>query len=68
MKKIFMGVKLRSLRAERGLSQTALAQALDLSPSYLNQIEQNQRPLTVQVLLKLHRALGVDIQQFSEDD
>lgn len=68
MKKTFMGVKLRKLRAERGLSQTALAQALGLSPSYLNQIEQNQRPLTVQVLLKLHRALGVDIQQFSEDE
>ena len=68
MKKTFMGVKLRKLRAERGLSQIALAQALGLSPSYLNQIEQNQRPLTVQVLLKLHRALGVDIQQFSEDE
>ena len=68
MKKIFMGVKLRSLRAERGLSQTALAQLLDISPSYLNQIEQNQRPLTVQVLLKLNRSLGLDIQQFSEDD
>ena len=68
MRKTFMGVKLRALRAERGLSQTALAQALELSPSYLNQLEQNQRPLTVQVLLKLHRALGVDIQQFSEDE
>lgn len=68
MKKTFMGVKLRTLRAERGLSQIALAHALGLSPSYLNQIEQNQRPLTVSVLLKIHRTLGVDIQAFSEDD
>ncbi|MFS2051142.1 helix-turn-helix domain-containing protein, partial [Variovorax sp. CT11-76] len=68
MKKTFMGVRLRSLRAERGLSQVALAQALELSPSYLNQLEQNQRPLTVAVLLKISRALGVDIQQFSEDE
>ena len=68
MKKTFMGVKLRKLRAERGMSQIALAQTLGLSPSYLNQIEQNQRPLTVSVLLKLNRALGVDIQEFSEDD
>lgn len=68
MKKTFMGVKLRRLRAERGLSQIGLAQALGLSPSYLNQLEQNQRPFTVSVLLKLNRALGVDIQQFSEDD
>lgn len=63
-----MGVKLRKLRSERGLSQIALAHALGLSPSYLNQLEQNQRPLTVSVLLRLNRALGVDIQQFSEDE
>ncbi len=68
MKKTFMGVKLRKLRSERGLSQIALAQALGLSPSYLNQLEQNQRPLTVSVLLKLNKALDVDIQQFSEDE
>lgn len=68
MKKTFMGVKLRTLRAERGMSQIALAHALGLSPSYLNQLEQNQRPLTVSVLLKLNRILGIDIQEFSEDD
>ena len=42
MKKTFMGVRLRRLRAERGMSQVAMAQALGLSPSYLNQLEQNQ--------------------------
>ncbi|WP_026437201.1 short-chain fatty acyl-CoA regulator family protein [Acidovorax sp. JHL-9] len=68
MKKTFMGVRLRSMRAERGLSQIAMAHALGLSPSYLNQLEQNQRPLTVSVLLKIHRTLGVDVQQFSEDE
>ena len=68
MAKTFMGVRLRSLRAERGITQAALAQALGLSPSYLNQIEQDQRPLTVAVLLKIHKVLGVDIQQFSEDE
>lgn len=68
MKKTFMGVRLRKLRAERGLSQIAMAQALGLSPSYLNQLEQNQRPLTVAVLLKVSRTLGVDVQQFSEDE
>lgn len=68
MKKMFMGVRLRRLRAERDMTQIALAHALGLSPSYLNQLEQNQRPLTVAVLLKINRALGVDIQEFSEDE
>ena len=68
MSKTFMGVRLRKLRAERGMTQVALAHALGLSPSYLNQIEQNQRPLTVPVLLRISKTLGVDVQQFSEDD
>jgi predicted transcriptional regulator/transcriptional regulator with XRE-family HTH domain len=68
MSKTFMGVRLRTLRAERGMTQVALAHALGLSPSYLNQLEQNQRPLTVAVLLKISKTLGVDVQQFSEDE
>ncbi len=68
MKKTFMGVRLRRLREERNLSQIALAQTLGLSPSYLNQLEQNQRPLTVSVLLKINRTLGLDVQMFSEDE
>ena len=68
MSKTFMGVRLRTLRAERGLTQVALAQMLGLSPSYLNQIEQNQRPLTVAVLLRISKTLGVDVQQFSDDE
>lgn len=68
MKKTFMGVRLKRLREERGLTQVALARALELSPSYLNQLEQNQRPLSVPVLLKLNAVFGVDVQLFSEDD
>lgn len=68
MKKTFMGVRLKRLREERDLTQIALARALELSPSYLNQLEQNQRPLTVPVLLKLNAVFGVDVQLFSEDD
>lgn len=68
MKKVFMGVRLRRLREERGMNQIALAHALGLSPSYLNQLEQNQRPLTVAVLLKINAAFGLDVQEFSEDE
>lgn len=63
-----MGVRLRRLREERHLKQIELAQALGISPSYLNQLEQNQRPLTVPVLLKLNAAFDVDVQLFSEDE
>lgn len=68
MHKTFMGVRLKTLREQRGMTQAALAQALKLSPSYLNQIENNQRPLTVPVLLRLQSSLGMDLQFFSEDE
>ena len=68
MAKTFMGVRLRSLREERGITQAALAQALKLSPSYVNQIESNQRPITVPVLLRLQAYFGIDLQFFSEDE
>ena len=41
MRKTFLGVKLKTLREQRGLTQAALAQALNLSPSYVNQLENN---------------------------
>lgn len=68
MRKVFMGVRLRRLREERRLKQVELAGALGISASYLNQLEQNQRPLTMPILLKLNTLFGIDVQLFSEDD
>lgn len=68
MRKAFMGVRLKRLREERKLKQVELAHALGISSSYLNQLEQNQRPLTVPVLLKINAVFGVDVQLFSEDE
>ena len=42
--KILVGHKLRRFRQSSGLSQTAMAEALDISPSYLNLLEHNQLP------------------------
>lgn len=68
MKKTFMGVRLKRLREERRLTQAALATKLGISLSYLNQLENNQRPLTLPVLLALNTAFGLDVQSFSDDD
>ncbi|MDR6754778.1 putative transcriptional regulator/transcriptional regulator with XRE-family HTH domain [Mycoplana sp. BE70] len=60
--KIFAGPKVRRIRNTLGLTQTAMAQALSISPSYLNLIERNQRPLTVQLLLRLASVYKVDLE------
>jgi predicted transcriptional regulator/transcriptional regulator with XRE-family HTH domain len=62
------GARLRHLREDRGLSQAELARRLEISPSYLNQLERNRRPLTVGVLLRLSEAFGVDAGFFSAQD
>lgn len=68
MRKTFMGVRLRALREQRRLTQAALADVLGLSTSYLSQLEKNQRPLTVPVLLKINSVFGIDVQLFSDND
>ena len=58
--KIFAGPRIRRIRNAKGLTQTAMAEGLGISPSYLNLIERNQRPLTVQLILKLASVYKVD--------
>ncbi|OZM74183.1 Cro/Cl family transcriptional regulator [Amycolatopsis antarctica] len=68
MDKTFAGAKLRHLRESRSMSQADLARVLEISPSYLNQIEHNSRPLTVSVLLRITQAFGVDTEFFANND
>ncbi|MFS2152042.1 helix-turn-helix domain-containing protein [Rhizobium sp. Rhizsp42] len=62
-RKMFAGPKVRRIRNGLGVTQAAMAEALDISPSYLNLIERNQRPLTVQLLLKLAAVYKVDLEE-----
>lgn len=66
-RKLFVGPRVRRLREQRNLTQTALAEQLGLSLSYVSQIENNQRPVTAAVLLKLAEVFGGDVGQFSEE-
>ncbi|MGW1195806.1 short-chain fatty acyl-CoA regulator family protein [Streptomyces sp. NPDC002536] len=68
MSKTYAGARLRRLREERRLSQAEFARILAISPSYLNQMEHDSRPLTVAVLLRLTEAFGVDPAFFSALD
>ena len=63
--KLFAGHTVRRRRRAKGLSQAALAEALEISPSYLNLIERNQRPLTAALLLKFADQFEVDPRAFA---
>jgi predicted transcriptional regulator/DNA-binding XRE family transcriptional regulator len=63
--KLFLGPRLTRLRRDRGLSQTDMAASLGISPSYLNHLERNQRPVTATLLLKLADEYAVDVLTFA---
>ncbi len=66
--KAMLGHKVRRLRRDNGLGQAQMATMLGISPSYLNLIEHNHRPVTVPLLLKLGQAFDLELQAFAEDD
>jgi len=63
-RKLYLGPRLRVLRRELGLNQTRMAEELGVSPSYLNHLERNQRPLTAQMLLRLAGTYDIDMRDF----
>ncbi|HZF35412.1 MAG TPA: short-chain fatty acyl-CoA regulator family protein [Candidatus Angelobacter sp.] len=63
-----LGRRVRRLREQLGLTQVAMARRLDLSASYLNLIEHDQRPLTSKLARRLSEALQVGIAAFSETE
>lgn len=68
MDKTYAGGRLRRLRESRSMSQAELARFLEVSPSYINLLEHNSRPLTVPVLVKLTESFGVDLDFFTPKD
>jgi XRE family transcriptional regulator, fatty acid utilization regulator len=67
-RKLYVGPHLRREREALGLSQAELARRLELSPSYLNQIERNHRPLSATVLLRLRGVLGLEVRGLGDDE
>ena len=65
---MFAGPAVRKVRREAGLTQAAMADALDISPSYLNLIEHSQRPLSATVIVRLAERFGFDAAKLGADE
>lgn len=65
---LLAGPSLRRLRKREGLTQAAMAAALGISPSYLNLIERNQRPLSARVLVQVIERFDFDPGSLREDE
>lgn len=67
MRKTFVGPQLRALRRQTGHTQAEMAKRLGISPAYVNLLENNQRSLSVQVLLALTESYGIDLRALVQD-
>jgi len=59
-----LGAKVKALRRREAITQVELAKRLGISASYLNLIENNRRPLTAQLLIKLAQTFELDLTTF----
>ena len=66
--KLYAGAKLRETRARLGLTQKAFATKLGVSLPYLNQMENNHRPVSAAVVLALAGEFGLDVTELSAGD
>ncbi|SLN16769.1 Helix-turn-helix domain protein [Pseudoruegeria aquimaris] len=66
--KLYAGVKLRETRSRLGLTQKAFAEKLGVSLPYLNQMENNNRPVSTGVVLALAQEFGFDVTELSTGD
>lgn len=58
---IELGLRIREIRKERGLTQEQLAGEAGLDRSYVGGIERGERNITFSVLCQIVSALGVDV-------
>ena len=66
--KLYAGAKLREVRTRIGLTQKDFAAKLGVSLPYLNQMENNNRPVSTSVVLGLAREFGLDVTELGSGD
>ncbi|OIQ24556.1 MAG: Cro/Cl family transcriptional regulator [Alphaproteobacteria bacterium MedPE-SWcel] len=66
--KLYAGAKLREMRGRLGLTQKDFAAKLGVSLPYLNQMENNNRPVSTTVVLALAQEFGLDVTELSSGD
>ena len=63
--KLYAGAKLRETRKRLGLTQKAFAERLGVSLPYLNQMENNHRPVSSAVILALVQEFDFDVSELA---
>jgi len=61
------GQKIKNLRKSKGISQEKLANLAEIDRTYLPTIEKGERNVSIEIVEKLAKALGVKIKDLFEE-
>jgi transcriptional regulator with XRE-family HTH domain len=62
-----IGQKIKQKRSELGMSQEELAEACDISPSYIGHLERASRNLSLNTAIKLSQVLNISLDYLLVD-
>jgi hypothetical protein len=65
---VLAGAALRRIRRREGLTQAAMAARLDISPSYLNLLERNRRPMSARLMVSLAEGFDFDPRDLRQEE
>ena len=63
-----IGLRIKELRNQRGLSQEKLAMRAELDRTYINSVENGKRNISINSLARIADALGHTLQDFFKSD
>ena len=66
--KMRVGLRIKELRAELGMSQEAFAYSIEMSRTYFAEVETDKRNVSIENIDRIARGLGVSLKEFFNSD
>lgn len=66
--KMRVGLRIKELRAELGMSQEAFVYSIEMSRTYFAEVETGKRNVSIENIDRIARGLGVSLKEFFNSD
>lgn len=66
--KMRIGLRIKELRGTLGMSQEAFANSIDMSRTYLAEVEIGKRNISIENIDRICDGLGISIREFFDSD
>ena len=63
-----VGLRIKELRAERGVGQDALAYSIGMSRTYFAEVETGKRNVSIKNIARIAEGLNVSLKEFFDSD